>query len=74
MNEATWQRTTPSWTSSTTNLGRITTMANKQRPVKTRTLDRQLQRREANKQKQPHPISKFDKGLRLSDKGQYPKQ
>jgi hypothetical protein len=38
-----------------------------EKPVKTRTLDRQLQRREANKQKQPHPISKFDKG-------QHPKQ
>jgi len=40
-------------------------MASKhERPVKTQTLDRQLQRREANKQKEPRPldqIAKFDK-------------
>ena len=44
--------------------------SNKERPVKTQTLDRQLQRREANKQKEPWPlkdIHKFDKGLPPND-------
>ena len=46
-------------------------------PVKPAKLDRLLQNREANRQKQAWPlkdIHKFDKGTRLSDKGQHPKR
>ena len=46
-----------------------------ERPVKPGTIDKRIERREANKQKQPWPLSeihKFYRGTRLSDKGQYP--
>jgi hypothetical protein len=33
-----------------------------EKPVKANPIDKRLQRREANRQKQPHQISKFDKG------------
>lgn len=46
-----------------------------ERPVKAEAIDKRIQRREANRQKQPWPLKevhKFDKGLRKDDRGQHP--
>jgi hypothetical protein len=45
--------------------------------VKPGTIDQHDQNRQANGQKQPWPLSdvqKFDKGTRITDKGQHPKR
>jgi hypothetical protein len=52
-------------------------MTKHEKPVKTQTLDRRDQARQANAQQKPwslKDIHKFDKGTRLTDKGQHPKK
>jgi hypothetical protein len=48
-----------------------------EKPVKAQTLDRRDQARLANAQQKPwkpSELHKFDKGTRLTDKGQHPKK